>query len=190
MKPIRFRFSFEKVLQATAYFLRLAGGNMSYLKLLKLLYIAEREYLAEEHEMITGDRVSAMKYGPVLSNIYDLIKKKGDHAEEWAKHLTESPKYYLTVVVDPGSDRLCRAEKDKIVDVFRRYGKMGHFLAVEMTHDFPEWANNFDTNSLKKSFPISVEDILSYQDKGEMIDKVRERQNEIAHYENLFGVQR
>ena len=190
MEPIRFKFNFDKALQATAYFLQLAGGSMSYLKLLKLLYITEREYLAEEHEMITGDRVAAMKYGPVLSNIYDLIKRKGDRAEEWAGYLAETPGYCLALVADPGSDRLCRAERDKITNVFCRYGKMDRFLAVEMTHDFPEWANNFDTNSPRKSFPIPVEDILSYQDKGEMIDKVRERQKEIAHYENLFGVQR
>lgn len=189
MEPIRFNFNFDKALQATAYFLRLAGGEMSYLKLLKLLYIAEREYLVEEHEMITGDRVSAMKYGPVLNNIYSLIKKKGDRAKEWAEFIAES-EYRLALVIDPGSGRLCRAEIDKIADVFRRYGKMDRFLAAEMTHDFPEWANNFDTNSLKKSFPIPVEDILSYQNQGEMIDKVRERQGEVAHYENLFGAQR
>ena len=40
------RFQFERALQASAYLLRLDGKRMAYLRLLKLLYIADREWLA------------------------------------------------------------------------------------------------------------------------------------------------
>lgn len=42
-----FRFRFERSLQAAAYLIKLAGGELSYIHLLKMLYIADREYLAE-----------------------------------------------------------------------------------------------------------------------------------------------
>ena len=66
---MHFRFHFERALQASAYLLRLDRKKMSYLRLLKLLYIADREWLAETGESITGDRAYAMKQGPVLSTI-------------------------------------------------------------------------------------------------------------------------
>jgi len=78
MNQIKFRFNFQKALQATAWLLRLAGGRMPYWKLLKLLCIAEREYLVDESEMIFGDRVVAMKYGPVLSNVCLLANRSPD----------------------------------------------------------------------------------------------------------------
>ena len=84
---MNFRFHFERALQASAYLLRLDGKRMGYLRLLKLLYIADREWLAETGESITGDRAYAMKYGPVLSNIYDLIKGNGSRAGEWDDYI-------------------------------------------------------------------------------------------------------
>jgi len=62
--------------------LRLDGKRIDYLRLLKLLHIADREWLAETGESITGDRAYAMKYGPVLSSIYDLVKGNGSRAGE------------------------------------------------------------------------------------------------------------
>ncbi len=41
------RFNFEKSLQAAGYLLELHGDRMEYVRLLKLLYIADREMMAE-----------------------------------------------------------------------------------------------------------------------------------------------
>ena len=162
---------------------------MHYLKLLKLLYIAEREYLVEESEMMFGDSVVAMKFGPVLSNVYDLIKSEGDYAETWREYIHKGGHFCVVLHQDPGFDDLCRAERKKLDDVYRRFGHLDRFLVVEMTHDFPEWANKFDTHSSRRSFPISVEEILAALDQKELIDKVRERQEEIAWYEGMIGVE-
>ncbi len=46
---------------------------MSYMKLIKLLYLADREALARWGRPITTDTYVAMKHGPVLSYILNLI---------------------------------------------------------------------------------------------------------------------
>ena len=56
---VNFRFRFERALQSAAYLVKMAGGKDHYIRLLKLLYIAEREYLLTYGEMITGDKVVA-----------------------------------------------------------------------------------------------------------------------------------
>ena len=189
MSQIKFRFNFPKALQATAWLLRLAGGRMRYIKLLKLLYIAEREYLAEEARMIFGDRVVAMKYGPVLTNVYDLIKSEGDYAETWREYIHKTSDYNVILRSDPGYGDLCRAETEKLTDVFERYGKMDGFRLSEVTHQFPEWLRNYEDIAFSGSFPISVEDILCAQGKRELIGRVIDHLEEVAWSEKLFGVQ-
>jgi Protein of unknown function (DUF4065) len=85
---MHFQFRFEKALQATGVLLELAGGRMEYLRLLKLLYISDREMIAESLSPITGDRVVAMNHGPVLSQIYDLIKGQSAKSGEWLDYVS------------------------------------------------------------------------------------------------------
>ena len=79
-----FRFHFEKTLQASAVLLGLDGGRMDRIRLLKLLYIVDRELLAEIGRPLTGDMAIAMKHGPVLSQVYDLIKGIAGRTSEWS----------------------------------------------------------------------------------------------------------
>lgn len=72
-----------KTLQAVAVLLELDGGRMARIRLLKLLYIVDRELLADVARPLTGARVVAMKYGPVLSQVYDLIKGEAARAGVW-----------------------------------------------------------------------------------------------------------
>ena len=47
---------------------------MNYMRLLKVLYLAEREILADSGKPLTGSRVVAMPRGPVLEDLFQLIK--------------------------------------------------------------------------------------------------------------------
>ena len=64
-----FRFSIQKTIQAVGVLLRLARGRMGRLRLLKLLYIADRESLREFHRPIIGSRTVAMKNGPLHNEV-------------------------------------------------------------------------------------------------------------------------
>lgn len=187
---LSFQFHFEKTLQLAGYLLNLAGGRMNYMRLLKLLYIADREYLAEEGEMITGDRVFAMPKGPVLSSVYNLIQGKDSQSAQWSRFIKKGRNYTVYLVDDPGTDELCRAEKEKIENVFQRYGALHEFTVVELTHTFPEWSENYRIDSEKKSFPISPEDILKAQGRESMISVAAELIAMDQYEENLFGAAR
>ena len=64
-------FREEKVAQMAAYLLQKRGGRMAYIKLMKLLYLADREYMISYGDSMSGDRAVSMKNGPVLSQTYD-----------------------------------------------------------------------------------------------------------------------
>jgi uncharacterized phage-associated protein len=81
-----FRFVVRKTVQAAALLLSHEPNQTTeYLRLLKLLYIADRESLKETERPIAGDRADSMKLGPVLSQTYDLIKPECTNAE-WKTH--------------------------------------------------------------------------------------------------------
>ena len=48
---------------------------MSYLKLIKMLYFLDREALLRWGRPVTTDRYVSMDNGPVVSRIYDLIRR-------------------------------------------------------------------------------------------------------------------
>jgi len=179
---MNFRFKFERALQASAYLLRLDGKRMGYLRLLKLLYIADREWLAETGESITGDRAYAMKYGPVLSSIYDLIKGNGSRAGEWDDYIhTEG--YALELVADPGRGELSKGIVQKLLEVTKRYAELDDWELSERTHEFREWADHFHG----ETSPIPWQDILRAQGKPQMIAVVERDQAAKQTFDDVFG---
>src|SRR3954470_18953244 len=83
---IKFKFNPKKTSQAAALLVAEAGGRMSKLKLIKLLYIADREALKNWERPITGDDPFSLDYGPVLSTTLNYANSKGPHPE-WSKRL-------------------------------------------------------------------------------------------------------
>lgn len=86
-------FSEERVTQMAAYLLLKGGGRMPYIKLLKLLYIAERNAMAKWGESISGDRFVSMPHGPVLSQTYDLIQGHCGHESIWQRWICDESHY-------------------------------------------------------------------------------------------------
>lgn len=66
-------FSEKVIAQMAAYFVAKERGQMSILKLIKLLYLAERESLDVFGQPISFDRMVSMDNGPVLSRTLDHV---------------------------------------------------------------------------------------------------------------------
>ena len=177
------RFHFQRALQAGACLLRLDGKRMGYLRLLKLLYIADREWLAETGESITGDRAYAMKYGPVLSNVYDLIKGDGSTAGVWDDYIhTEG--YAVELVADPGRGELSKGILKKLGDIAQRYRQIDDWELSEHTHQFKEWVANYQGGGAS---PIPWQEILQAQDKPEMVAIVERDEAARQVFDDVFG---
>ena len=69
-------FNLNKTIQATAYLLKQHENKMNHLRLLKLLYLINREVLKEDGHLTIYDCAYALPSGPVLSTVYRLIKRR------------------------------------------------------------------------------------------------------------------
>ena len=159
---------------------------MPYIRLLKLLYIADRELLAETATPVTGDRVYAMKNGPVLSHVYSLIKGESSRSPEWSDSI-ETQGYAVKLKKERGRGRLSRGEIEKLVDVSERHRNQDHWEISDLTHDFPEWRQHFPEGGGGGSFAIPWQDILRAQGREDMIEAVEAEQAARRHLDEVFG---
>jgi uncharacterized phage-associated protein len=156
MRP---RYREDKATQAAARLLRLRGGKMSHLKLIKLLYMVEREALLRFGRPITNDALVSMPYGPVVSATLDRINSPELYEADgyWSKYIT--PKCDNEVSLRDNDDvpngLLSTADEALIDEVFRKFGHLDRWTIVKLTHDLPEWE---DPNG--SSTPIDPSTIL------------------------------
>jgi uncharacterized phage-associated protein len=130
---------------------------MDRLRLLKLLYIADRESLAERGVPIIGGRVAALDNGPLHSDIYELIKGAHEDAVEWQRFLSNDGHVVLWAG-DPGRLELSPFEIEKLTQVSDRLRSCDSWEVAELTHKFPEWTECHVAGSSKT---IPMERILS-----------------------------
>src|ERR1022692_3131806 len=93
-------FNEAKATQAATQFLRLRGGRISYIKLIKLLYLADREALIRWGRPITTDCYVSMDVGPVVSRIYDLIRNEPspNSVKIWSKFISDPEDYEVDLI--------------------------------------------------------------------------------------------
>ena len=93
MSQFGFPFVYKKATQALNFFAQQAGGRLSKLRALKLVFFADRYHLRKYGRLVTNDEYWAMDYGPVASNTKDLA--------ELSAFLGEQEKAYATKFLEP-----------------------------------------------------------------------------------------
>lgn len=161
LSPIRFQFNERKAVQAAGRLIAKGGGEMNYQALLKLLYLIDRTALIRYGRSVTGDRVVAMKDGPVLSRIYDRVGCHKQHLPDRAWHefipRPEPFVYTVRLAVDLGVSELSQVEVNLIDEIFDEHRDKDFRDLVEFTHTLPEWEDPGNTSK-----PIPFEIILRH----------------------------
>ena len=154
---MQLRFRQEKATQAAARFLKMRGGRMSYMKLLKLLYLADRKALVEHARPITYDRFVSMPQGPVLSQTYNLMvaEETPSTRSNWRQFISEPANFEVSLLCEPPNSELSPAQEQVIDAVFEQFGRMGRWKLVELKRQLPEWKDPHGS-----SVPISVHELL------------------------------
>jgi uncharacterized phage-associated protein len=178
-------FNEAKATQAAALFLKLRGGRMSYIKLIKLLYLADREALIRWGRPITTDTYVAMDNGPIVNRMYNLIRDEPEPGclNTWTSFISHPDDYEVCLLGDPGSSELSTAETELIAEVFTQHGHHSRWAVVDYSRSLPEWAYP-DGGAL----PIEYRDILKAADKTETeIAAIEEEIESLALAERILA---
>jgi uncharacterized phage-associated protein len=166
------RFDTIKVTQAAGFLLKRHNGFITRKRLLKLLYIVDRELIQQTHRPLTGDKPVAMDHGPVLSKTYDLLKGETSGYEFWNRFIQQVAPYTHKLVEDPGIGRLSKLELSKLDEVIQRYWWIDDDELSDLTHEFPEWKRNEPPKGSRNFIPI--EHVLEALGFGTSIEKFRQ----------------
>jgi uncharacterized phage-associated protein len=129
----------QKTTEAAALLLKLCGGRVKYIKLLKLLYYADREAFALWERPITYDTYAALDNGPIVSSTYDLIKGNYPQSKFWNNFIVTDGYYVRLKGNLPEIKKLSPAEIDLIEAIFAKYGSLEPFELSKRSHRLPEY---------------------------------------------------
>lgn len=127
-------------------------------KIFKILYFADMTHIYKYGRSITGDRYIAMKYGPVPSSIYDMVKiVRGDSI-----YIMEELKAFFQVEgdrIEPLRDAdpryLSATDIAELDSTIEKYAEADFAKMTEISHGFA-WTKTWEG----PSHEISIEDIL------------------------------
>ncbi len=156
-------------MQMVNYLLSKYNYQLNYTKLIKLLYLADREALDKWGFSVSGDTYSLMRQGAVLGRLYDFIKadKNIEGQPEWNSTFCKDKYDLVSRVQDKCSyDELSRAEKRLLDEVDAKYhDKSWQYLVDEVIHKLEECREYDSVGS--SSVPIFKQEILKALRKKE-----------------------
>jgi len=173
---MRFFFDERKAAQTAAYLINRHGQPISLLKLIKLLYLADRKALLETGVTITSDRFVCMRHGLVVSAIYDKTKEDGTESGPWHQYIAAKEDNLVGLACTPDSfDELSKYERDVLETIYADFGKMTPWQLRNYTHTLPEWVEPGDS-----SIPVDPANILRLTGRAE--DDIRQLASDAEEY--------
>lgn len=165
---VEFCFHRDKAVAAMAYVLD-SLGEVDKVKLMKLIYLADREHLLRHDRTITGGRLVAMDHGPLPSECLSVIN--GDLGEDVYSvfHVVD---YTVSLREEASYDAEVLTETDKKVldEVIREYGHAGTWELRDRTHRLPEYTAFYQAGT---STTIPVESLLCLAERGKQDNRGR-----------------
>lgn len=160
---------------------------MNILKLMKLLYLADRQSMAEYGSPISYDHVVAMPHGPVLSTVYNLTSGTvgGSVEARWDEWISSRENHDIKLKRDisrEALDELSDSDLEILCSIWKKFGHMSQWELRDYTHKHcPEWVDPEGS-----SIPIKAKDILEAVGFG--ADEARELGKQIEAERHLDRV--
>ena len=155
-------FNEKKAAQVAAFFVHAGGSRLSLLKLMKLMYLAERLSLQQYGEPMIGDKLCSMEHGPVLSHTLNYMNGLRESSPEgWDSWISDRANHELALKrkiknVKDELTMLSDADIEILQLLWDQFGHLSPFELRDYTHDScAEWEDPENT-----SIPIPYSRLL------------------------------
>lgn len=159
MKTI-IEFDNKKTTQAINFLATKEGGKIDKLKVIKLIWVADRLHLRKYGRPIVNDTYLAMRYGAVGSSVKDFtgFNVEGDEEKYLKKYLEPINKYNIKSKKQVDTDVFSDSEIEMIEKSYNEYSSMDKFDLAKLSHEFPEW------KKFKEALKVNTREVMSYED--------------------------
>lgn len=175
----------RKLIQVVSYMIDKYDGRLNYTKLIKLLYLADRRALDETDVAITGDTYVSMRRGVVLSQLYDLIKGKGEAEmqREWEHFFKRQGNDIIRLIPTMDIELLSEQETDTLDIIDSSFHSYSFKDMINFIHDnCSEWKDPKDSSN-----PLEKEVILKTLGRTDsQIKDILEEEESFAEEQRIF----
>jgi len=155
MYNLTFEFSLEKLVRSIAFFSREGVPDLTKLKVVKLLYFADKHHLLLHGKPIIGDAYFCMEWGPVPSYSLNEINAALSDPEvpllensdvslfskllNIKKHFYQNHPRFEAKEEEYSTSVFAQSELDSLAHTARVYGHKTAKELVDLTHQEPTW---------------------------------------------------
>lgn len=156
------------IIEALYYILRKLGET-DKIKLVKLIYLADKYHLIRYGRTITNDDYYAMEHGPVGTTVKDVLSLDSFNISKSYKYAsrliekTDGNSFRANPDARVSFDMLSESDREALDFVVEKFGRMGQWKLRDYTHKYPEWYQYEElfTNKLTKRERIDTKELLS-----------------------------
>lgn len=140
------------------------------IKLVKLLYLADKYHLIRYGRTITDDDYYAMPYGPVGTTVKDVLSidsfnmsEKGFKYSSKLLEKIDKNHFQANSNARVTFDMLSDTDKEALDYIIEHFGRMTSWELKDYTHKYPEWYKyeNLFRNNLTRRERIETKELLS-----------------------------
>lgn len=136
-------FDHKKATQAINYFSQKEGGKIDMMKVIKLIYFADRYHLRKYGRPVVNDTYWAMSFGPVGTTVKDIAGFSQFLDEEELRYaveyLAKGDSYFILSKNKVDDKVFSDSDVEALEFAYSTFGKFGQFDLAEITHKYPEW---------------------------------------------------
>lgn len=158
-------FNVRKAAQVAAFFALKERGSINVLKLVKLIYLADRRFMEEYDATILSDRLVSMPHGPVHSMTFNYMSGL-ETSDDWQQFVADREGHNIGLA-RPGIKvddlrELSVAELEILEETWAKFGGYKPFELRDYTHDnCPEWEDPHGSST-----PIPYARLFRFLGKG------------------------
>jgi len=144
MTAVQLDFDYQKATQAINYFTRKESShNGNKLKIIKLIWLADRFHLRKYGRPVIGDEYVAMELGPVGSGVKDIIEQSNFAAKEEIsyakKYIKPVNKNVVQSLEKVDYDVFSKTDIESLEFAYDNFGSLDAISLSKITHKYPEW---------------------------------------------------
>jgi len=181
-------FNVRKAAQVVTYFAKAEGGSINVLKLVKIIYLADRKFMEKYDATILNDRFVSMEYGPVNSMTLNYINGCQEDRENWEAFVSDRAVHHIGLtnpdISDEDFDELSDAEVEILAEIWGEFGSLSQYQVRDFTHEnCLEWE---DPNG--SSNPIPYERVFKFLGKKDSLGLAKKIESEKT-LDSLFAAE-
>jgi hypothetical protein len=169
----------RKIIESVLFIIELAGKNGAYptqYDIVKSIFTADLFHLKKYGRPVTFDNYSALPFGPVPSETYDMLKPGYNAADldeatwplwdrKYAPEIATTAFRYCDPKRSANQRKLSQTDRDELRSAYELVKQLGFIGTRDWTHDHPAYKTAWANRGSYRSSPMDYTQLVDQDDQ-------------------------